>query len=188
MRSRDPFGAALASLRAALEEGLAPGQRLPVGDVATALGLSASPVREALSRLCGEGLIEDRRGLGYFTRSAPVEDIIGLLQLEEALVQLARREATNQTPGGVSDAAVEAWIDDLMIRCESQPLVESYGRVRDRLSPLRRLNGATDHKAEFQEKDAVRAYYQRWRATAAALASRLRRLDSAPVEYRGNRV
>lgn len=77
MRLRDPFGMAVAGLRAALDQGLAPGQHLPVGDVAAALNLSTSPVREVLSRLCGEGLIEDRRGQGYFTRAAPLEDILG---------------------------------------------------------------------------------------------------------------
>ena len=79
MRQRDPFGMALASLRTALEDGLAPGQHLSVVDIAASLGLSTSPVREALSRLCGEGLVEDRRGLGYFTRAAPLEDVLGLL-------------------------------------------------------------------------------------------------------------
>ncbi|MGK2256818.1 MAG: hypothetical protein ACI8Y6_002141, partial [Brevundimonas sp.] len=39
MRTRDPFGMALHSLRTALSQGLAPGQHLPVGDVATALHL-----------------------------------------------------------------------------------------------------------------------------------------------------
>ena len=56
MRQRDPFGMALASLRTALEDGLAPGQHLSVVDIAASLGLSTSPVREALSRLCGEGV------------------------------------------------------------------------------------------------------------------------------------
>ena len=74
MRQRDPFGSTLISLRAALEYGLAPGQHLSVADIAASLKLSTSPVREALSRLCGEGLVEDRRGLGYFSRAiAPAE-------------------------------------------------------------------------------------------------------------------
>lgn len=96
MRQRDPFGTALASLRTAIEDGLAPGQHLSVADIAASLNLSTSPVREALSRLCGEGLIEDRRGLGYFTRATPLEDVLGLLDLEAAHIR--PRRAAPATP------------------------------------------------------------------------------------------
>lgn len=141
MRQRDPFGDATASLRRALEHGLAPGQHLSVADIAASLRLSTSPVREALSRLCGEGLVEDRRGLGYFTRSAPAEDIVGLLDLEAAHVRLAAATASVPELRDRSDEAVEGWIEALLDSCESQPLVESLQRVRRRLGPLRRLNG-----------------------------------------------
>ena len=103
MRQRDPFGMALASLRTAIEGGLAPGQHLSVADIAASLSLSTSPVREALSRLCGEGLVEDRRGLGYFTRPTPLEDILGLLDLEAIHVRLAARDTGLADPIDATD-------------------------------------------------------------------------------------
>ena len=63
----EPFHVALSALRERLQNGtLAPGARATAVDLADQLGLSTTPVREALSRLTGEGLLEDRRGQGYF--------------------------------------------------------------------------------------------------------------------------
>ena len=59
MRTRDPFGEALSELRMRLRQGeLRPGAPLVVMDLAQSLGLSATPVREALAFLAGEGLID----------------------------------------------------------------------------------------------------------------------------------
>jgi DNA-binding GntR family transcriptional regulator len=188
MRTRDPFGTALGSLRAALDQGIEPGRRLPIADIAAALRLSASPVREALSRLCGEGLIEDRRGLGYFTRSAPQEDIVGLLHLEEMHVRLAAGDQGDPVPGGANDEDVEAWVHALMETCTNQPLVESYDRVRRRFDPMRRLHGPIDPASALPSQDGLKAYYDRWRSCAAALSARLRRMESVAPEYTTNRV
>ena len=183
MRTRDPFGAAIGGLRTALEQVLAPGQHLPINDVAAALALSTSPVREALSRLCGEGLIEDRRGHGYFTRTAPLEDILGLLDLEAAHVRLAAAATDAPGPLQPEDAAVEAWIEGLMSQCDSVPLVESYGRVHDRLTPLRRLHGPVAVEPQGRDDDALAAYYARWRGAAVGLAARIRRQEPVPPQY-----
>ncbi len=187
MRQRDPFGDATASLRKALEHGLAPGQHLSVADIAAALRLSTSPVREALFRLCGEGLVEDRRGLGYFTRAAPAEDIIGLLDLEAAHVRLAAAGADVPQLREGSDEAVELWIELLLEGCESQPLVESLQRIRRRLAPLRRLNGPTT-VIDDGEREPLDAYYARWRIAAGSLAARFRRLEPDGSEYMRNIV
>ena len=186
MRTRDPFGLALSSLRHALSGGLAPGQHLPVVDIAAALNLSTSPVREALSRLCGEGIIEDRRGAGYFTRAYPTEDILGLLALEEAHVALAARLAGSDAPSGADDAAVEAWMVAVVGLADSEPLKESFERVHRRLAPLRKLLGPQEPVKS--EEAALSAYYARWRSAAGVIAGRVRRLDHAPIEYISNTV
>lgn len=186
MRTRDPFGLVLASLRQALGDGLAPGQHLAVVDIAAALKLSTSPVREALSRLCGEGLVEDRRGAGYFTRAYPTEDILGLLEVEEAHVGLAARLTGADPPGSDDDPAVEAWMREVVGRAGSEPLSESFERVHRRLAPLRRLHGPLEPTAE--EAAALVAYYARWRAAAGTIAGRVRRLEPAPFECIPNTV
>ena len=85
MARPEPFLVALAALRARLRAGLAaPGSRIAVTETADALRLSATPVREALARLAGEGLLEDRRGQGYFVRTLAAPDIADLYRMHLA--------------------------------------------------------------------------------------------------------
>ena len=73
---------ALAQLRERLRDGgFPPGMRIAATEVADTLKLSATPVREALSRLAGEGLLEDRRGQGFFLRPLSGVDIADLYRL-----------------------------------------------------------------------------------------------------------
>ncbi len=175
MRARDPFGQALFMLRRMLrEDGLAPGQHLPINDISVALGLSASPVREALSRLCGEGLVEERRGLGYFTRAMPTEDIVGLLELEQAHVELAVRlsPVVALNDGAAEDLIV--WIRKVVEASGSVPLQESFERVSSRLDRPRALLGGTS-AIEGDPVLRVREAYRAWIGGARLAADRLRR-------------
>lgn len=66
----ESFAIALDWLRADLRAGTHPaGARLTAGAIAERLQLSPTPVREALSHLAGEGLLDDRRGQGYAFRA-----------------------------------------------------------------------------------------------------------------------
>lgn len=52
----------------------ADGEHVAVTHCASASNLSPTPVREAMARLAGEGLLEERRGMGYFVpRLGPAE-------------------------------------------------------------------------------------------------------------------
>lgn len=191
MKTRDPFGQALEALRRVLGKGLAPGQRLPIADVAADLRLSTSPVREALSRLCGEGLVDDRPGLGYFTRILPAEDIIGLLQLERSHVELAMALLGAPQPGPRDLLQFGVWSANLMERCDNEPLKESFERVFARLAPVRTLNRrleARDGGREGAGPQNLEAYYQTLIAAAQSLASAIRRMAPGHAEYRGNGV
>jgi len=65
--SRDPYGTALGAVRRFADDGrFVPGEPIVVTELAAEVGLSATPVREALACLAGQGLIERRRGRGYF--------------------------------------------------------------------------------------------------------------------------
>jgi DNA-binding GntR family transcriptional regulator len=58
---RDAFALALSALRRRLRQGGdAPGAPLPIQLIAAELRLSTTPVREVLSRLAGEHLVEKR--------------------------------------------------------------------------------------------------------------------------------
>lgn len=191
MRVRDPFGQALYALRQSLAQGLAPGERLAIADVAAELKLSTSPVREALSRLCGEGLVEDRRGLGYFVRALPAEDIIGLLQLERVHLELALSLTDQPSPGPSDLERFMEWSSAVIARCDSEPLKESFERVTARLAPVRRLEQRLKDDLAMGTDDGdqtLARYYDARIGLARSLASMMRHLPPAPGEYLINTV
>ena len=66
-----------------------PGDRLHVPDLADRLRLSATPVREALSRLCAEGLLEKVPHRGFFVRWLDQEDVSNLYEMKHMLLSYA---------------------------------------------------------------------------------------------------
>jgi DNA-binding GntR family transcriptional regulator len=64
---------------------LAPGSRLLVVELAERLGVSRSPVKDALNRLAGEGLVEDQGRRGYFVSSIDARAAAELLDVREML-------------------------------------------------------------------------------------------------------
>src|SRR5579862_5224862 len=103
----EPFHLALTTLRERLREGvLPPGARLPATIIADDLRLSATPVREALARLAGEGLLDERRGQGFFVRTLTGCDLADLHRISLAQLSMVldpRREAWRR-PVEPSDA------------------------------------------------------------------------------------
>jgi len=103
-------GHAYAELRGAIVEGrYSPSQRLVEQRIAEELGLSRTPVREALRMLEAEGLVVSERNRGAMVRplsSTEVEDLYGLrIQLECYAVELATQRATETELGALAEAA-----------------------------------------------------------------------------------
>ncbi|MGO1411624.1 MULTISPECIES: GntR family transcriptional regulator [unclassified Microbacterium] len=72
---------------------LAQGDRLTEEAVAEEFGVSRGPVRDAVSLLVYEGLVETRRPRGIYIRGLTLDDIEQLYSLRGALEQLAVRRA-----------------------------------------------------------------------------------------------
>jgi DNA-binding GntR family transcriptional regulator len=76
-----------------------------VGDAAAELGLSTTPVREALSRLVGEGLLEDRRRQGFFVPMPSAYELADLYSLAELCLTAAlKARAGRSRPAGTVPA------------------------------------------------------------------------------------
>lgn len=151
----EPFHVVLVTLRDRLQVGAyPPGSRITAVDVADELRLSTTPVREALSRLAGEGLLEDRRGQGYFVRVLGAVEIADLhrMSLAHLLITLQPRRSSRfatagapQTPeeraAGAFDpvASVEALFRGWVGATGSRPLVAAFRVVQIQLGPVRRL-------------------------------------------------
>lgn len=147
--------AAYARLRGAIIDGtLAPGTAMKPGELAARLGLSRAPIREAISRLAGEGLVETKPQ--SYTRvtavvAKEVEDAAAVLgamhdlavreiaaSITAELVE-SMRDANARFAAAVADGDVEAALtadDDV----HAVPL-EAYGNAAasgtiDRYTPL----------------------------------------------------
>ena len=71
----------------------APGERLDERALAQALGVSRTPVREAVTRLVSDRLVEHRPYQGNFIRSFTLEQVVSLYDVRRVLEVLAIREA-----------------------------------------------------------------------------------------------
>ena len=69
--------------------GIAPGTAIPINEVATTLGVSTIPVREALRQLIGEGLVEHRPNLGFTTARLTADEFAQLYLVRESIEQCA---------------------------------------------------------------------------------------------------
>lgn len=102
-------------VRAAIVENrYQPGQRLVEQRIAEELGLSRTPVREALRLLEAEGLVVSERNRGAMVRplsSTEVGDLYGLrIKLESYAVEVATERATEEELGELV-AAADAFSD-----------------------------------------------------------------------------
>ncbi len=79
-----------------IKQRLSPGERLVERNLAEKLGVSKTPVREALNRLKKEGLAEGTPYSGFFVARILTEDIEEIYELREVLEGLAAREATRK--------------------------------------------------------------------------------------------
>lgn len=83
---------------------LKPGDWIKAQDIASALQVSRTPVREALSRLEQEGFVRRDGGWGYIVSSVTLRDARELYKVREALEVEAVREAVGQVKAGDLDA------------------------------------------------------------------------------------
>jgi DNA-binding GntR family transcriptional regulator len=155
-RDRDAFSSALSAIRGQLRAGgYVLGEALIIKDLSDRLRLSPTPVREALARLSGEGLVEERRGSGYFAPALGVTELTELYEAHQALVLAAVREPwptppplTPEPAAGVTGQPSSGGPSDYVLRTErvfdaivraggNRPLFDCYRRLADRLAPAR---------------------------------------------------
>ncbi len=147
-RSRDPFNQALSALRAGLADGrLRGGEPVIVASEAGRLNLSITPVREALARLNGEGLVERAPGGGYLVARLEGSDAADGYRLQLHQLRLANLlsdgiepvPVMRPTPKDADDPGAALHLFDRIMRSAgSGMLAACHARVRLRLAPLRR--------------------------------------------------
>lgn len=88
--------------QAILGRKIPPGQKLVVRVLAEDLGLSPTPVKEALSALEREGLVVAKQHRGYFVLEPSLEDVREICSLREVLEGLAARLSVEKAGGVLS--------------------------------------------------------------------------------------
>src|SRR5687768_10183376 len=84
----------LRDIRTGIAQGsLKPGQQVVEAELATALGVSRTPVREALRELEQQGLVVSYPHRGSFIRTLTAEDIEDLTHMRAAIEGMAARQA-----------------------------------------------------------------------------------------------
>ncbi|MCC7411160.1 MAG: GntR family transcriptional regulator [Gammaproteobacteria bacterium] len=93
---------AVQAVRAGIKEGAyAPGQRLIEADLTSSLGVSRGPLREAMWRLAGEGLVKIEPNRGVVVRKFSRDETRHLFEIREMLEGLAARQAAQNI--GIGD-------------------------------------------------------------------------------------
>ena len=123
---RNASAAATELIRAAILDGrLPPGQRLKEEELARELGISRTPVREALLILQAEGLVDAAPNRGAVVRSHAAGDLEDLYQLRALLEGYAtRRAAVNITESALESLAASCDRFDELMDSDVQDLVK----------------------------------------------------------------
>lgn len=114
-------------LRGSIRSGeLLPGQRVAEADLAKAMGLSRTPVREALSRLDGDGLVLSR-GRGVQLRVLTSAEMREVLECRAALEGYAVAAAARLQLAGELRPAQLARVEGLMTACDLSTRTDGPG-------------------------------------------------------------
>jgi DNA-binding GntR family transcriptional regulator len=144
-------GDLLVSIRGMIFDGtLAPGERLNEVHLAEALGVSRTPLREALGHLVAEGALTVRRHFGFYVRPLSVEEFHDLYPIRalldpEALrlaglpdaAALKRLRALNQQIARATDpeqviALDDRWHRELVAGCGNRVLLDLIAQLMAR--------------------------------------------------------
>lgn len=190
-RNRDPFTQALSSLRDRIQSGDIPGGRqVIVQDEARRLSLSTTPVREALARLSGEGLVERAASGGYVTlrldaaaareRYAMRGEYIRIaLELNCAALGSALSPASAFDPASPR-AAIGRLFATIVCSAGNQVLWSAFNRTAGQLRILHRLEARLFDDIEREARELHDAYRKQAPAEfAEAVANYHRRRMSA---------
>ncbi len=173
-------------IRGLYEGRFAPGQRLVEGDLTSLYGVSRGPVREALSRLAAEGIVDLRPQRGAVVQRLSRDDAIDIMRVVGSLMGLAARLAVRRIDVPGLAARLEGLLAELESFDPSNPTPD-YAIARDRFygalidlagnAELRRRMPAVQvhlirvqFRAAMAHADATR--HADYRAIVAAVTSR----------------
>lgn len=136
-RNRDPFATAVRTLRERVVTGaFSPGKPIIILDEAEALGLSTTPVREALAWLGGEGLIERAPAGGYSGLKLDAAGLAGRYRLRRHCLRegLARADLVGHRIEAPDNP--DFFFRQIAAASADAVIVETFDRVQATLAPF----------------------------------------------------
>jgi DNA-binding GntR family transcriptional regulator len=155
----------------------APGTMYSVPSLATSLGVSTTPVREALLELSRGGLVEPMRNRGFKVVEPTLTDLRNLFDMRELLelhaaeiLALKRKKdlddlrlLADEIAAAVKAESVEGYLETdrrfhhaLTATAENDLLTESVMSLRDKM----RLYGITSESGKQRQRDSVPEHYK----------------------------
>jgi DNA-binding GntR family transcriptional regulator len=181
---------------------IAAGQRLNEVHLAAELGVSRTPLREALSRLAAEGDVANLPRRGFFVKALGLEEfeqlhpVLALLAPEalrlaglpskrrlDRLASLTRKLAAATTPG-VAIALADEWYFELVADCPNRLLLELIEQltIRGRRYEMAHLRARQNTERTSVQHEEIQALLQAGDLDGAAAALRASiRHASAPI-------
>lgn len=175
---------------------MTPGTKINLDELASKLGMSRTPVRDALTRLQSEGLVQIVSRVGVYVREITVEEVLEVYSvkasLEPLMAQWATERASQQERDAFADSAAElpalaaagdseAYIDLVvarrlrMIEMARSEVISSIFRLIDervRLLRARNLSRRERRVASFEEHEAIAAAVRKGDAARAGELTR----------------
>jgi DNA-binding GntR family transcriptional regulator len=190
-----------------------PGEKLNEGDIAKRLGVSRTPLREALNRLNTEGLLRVAPGKGFFCRELDVHEMFDLYELRKTIeveaVKLAIRrardedidalmgflEATGPEPGDRTNVELveldEVFHERLMAMSNNSEMLRVLRNVNARIRFVRwidmdRINRTNRSATQAEHRAVLIGLKARDEATCVSLLEKHidRRLDQITAEIK----
>lgn len=169
MRASDKAYAALRE--DIIEWRLAPGTVLAEVEQSERLGVSRTPVREALSRLSAEGLTTAAGGRGVVVTDISLEDIDELFELRETLEGKAAALAAERGERGIFEHLHAELLDAPAMLNDGDPARRDYYALVGRLDDA--IDEAISNSYLAQAMRGLRVHLVRVRRLAADDAGRL---------------
>jgi len=159
----------LALRSAILSRRFTPGDKLVVRKLSEAMGLSPTPIKEALVALTREGLVEARARRGYYVPRITMQDIDETYALREVVEGLSARLATSHANAKLLDETASLLAK--MRRYAKEKDFERYGDAD--LAFHHALWQASDNKRLIQVAQAIAGQIRLFISTSAKVPGRL---------------
>ncbi len=119
-------------LQAIADHRIRPGERLVLDEIAAQLNVSRTPIRDALSRLVAEGLVQPRGRRGLYMTSLSAEELANLFELRRMCELFAVEKGTTTASDEIIDKMQAAADEFVRLANSEDPAARVSYTLQDR--------------------------------------------------------